>query len=56
MGRSTQEIIMKKYIIIISVVALGYFAIKPLFAPKESACEGFLLPTEKELQKFSEGH
>ena len=59
MGRSTQEIIMKKLIIITTIVVVGWAAIELFSEPEEtraSVCEGLPLPTMEELQKFSEGH
>ena len=59
MGRAFKEIIMKKLIIITTIVVVGWAAIELLFQPekpKPSVCEGLPLPTMEELQKFSEGH
>ena len=59
MGRAFKEIIMKKYIIITTIVVVGWAAIELLSQPEEpktSVCEGLPLPTEEEMRKFSEDH
>ena len=50
---------MKKYIIITTIVVVGWAAIELLSQPEEpktSVCEGLPLPTEEEMRKFSEDH
>ena len=59
MGRAFKEIIMKKYIIITTIVVVGWAAIELFSKPEEtraSVCEGLPLPTMEELQKLSEDH
>ena len=59
MGRAFKEIIMKKLIIITTIVVVGWAAIELFSKPEEtraSVCEGIPLPTAEELQKFSEDH
>jgi hypothetical protein len=45
---------MKKTIISIVIIALGYFVIKPLFASEKEPREGLKIPTEAELMQYTE--